>query len=236
MRQVQRVSYSIQRVSHGQVPQVDAMAEGNGGRAASAAVRHDVLRAALTRAGLAAPLPHSRCLTRALSAFLTHLTRALSAFLTLSRQIRRQVEAEIKAEAAQRRAKQDEAKAKAKAKRKAEADAKREAEQAKQAALRVQFELHQLRLQAVSASGPVMRSPEKATLSVSDLLSASGPVMRSPEKATPLSESELLELYSALSRQMPDSALSRHAGSPAIQLSPAVPFPCSPSATFAWPW
>ena len=227
MRQVQRVSYSIQRVSHGQVPQVDAMAEGNGGRAASAAVRHDVLRAALTRAGLAAPLPHSRCLTRALSAFLTHLTRALSAFLTLSRQIRRQVEAEIKAEAAQRRAKQDEAKAKAKAKRKAEADAKREAKQAKQAALRVQAELRQLRLQAVSASGPVMRSPEKATLSVSDLLSASGPVMRSPEKAT-LSESELLELYS--------SALSRHAGSPAIQLSPAVPFPCSPSATFAWPW
>ena len=227
MRQVQRVSYSIQRVSHGQVPQVDAMAEGNGGRAASAAVRHDVLRAALTRAGLAAPLPHSRCLTRALSAFLTHLTRALSAFLTLSRQIRRQVEAEIKAEAAQRRAKQDEAKAKAKAKRKAEADAKREAKQAKEAALRVQFELRQLRLQAVSASGPVMRSPEKATLSVSDLLSASGPVMRSPEKAT-LSESELLELYS--------SALSRHAGSPAIQLSPAVPFPCSPSATFAWPW
>ena len=227
MRQVQRVSYSIQRVSHGQVPQVDAMGEGNEGRAASAAVRHDVLRAALTRAGLAAPLPHSRCLTRALSAFLTHLTRALSAFLTLSRQIRRQVEAEIKAEAAQRRAKQAEAKAKAKAKRKAEADAKREAEQAKQAALRVQFELRQLRLQAVSASGPVMRSPEKATLSVSDLLSASGPVMRSPEKAT-LSESELLELYS--------SALSRHAGSPAIQLSPAVPFPCSPSATFAWPW
>ena len=207
MRQVQRVSYSIQRVSHGQVPQVDAMGEGNEGRAASAAVRHDVLRAALTRAGLAAPLPHSRCLTRALSAFLTHLTRALSAFLTLSRQIRRQVEAEIKAEAAQRRAKQDEAKAKAKAKRKAEADAKREAKQAKQAALRVQFELRQLRLQAVSASGPVMRSPEKAT---------------------PLSESELLELYS--------SALSRHAGSPAIQLSPAVPFPCSPSATFAWPW
>ena len=227
MRQVQRVSYSIQRVSHGQVPQVDAMAEGNEGRAASAAVRHDVLRAALTRAGLAAPLPHSRCLTRALSAFLTHLTRALSAFLTLSRQIRRQIEAEIKAEAAQRRAKQAEAKAKAKAKRKAEADAKREAEQAKQAALRVQFELRQLRLQAVSASGPVMRSPEKATLSVSDLLSASGPVMRSPEKAT-LSESELLELYSP--------ALSGPAGSPAIQLSPAVPLPCSPFATFAWPW
>ena len=98
--------------------------------------------------------------------------------------------------------------AEAEAKRKAEADAK---------------ELREVR-------------EAKATLSVSDLLSASGPVMRSPEKATPLSESELLELYSALSRQMPDSALSRHAGSPAIQLSPAVPFPCSPSATFAWPW